>query len=98
MGNVVIEWKKRRDGNERGPKEYLKELIGEEKKWNVSKARFDQMPSDKKSELLDAFNDRTIMDHHTNGATWIAYNEDDESVLEATASKVKSVIASCPDV
>ena len=91
MGNVHVEYKQRRDGNEPGtkvenPKDFLQRLFGDQDSWNVSKALFDQMPADKKSEFLSAFDGEAVMDHHVTAASWIALNEDDDDALEAAAA------------
>ena len=103
MGNVHVEYKQRRDGNEPGtkvenPKDFLQRLFGDQDSWNVSKALFDQMPADKKSEFLSAFDGEAVMDHHVTAASWIALNEDDDDALEAAATKIKQVMAQCPNV
>ena len=101
MGNVQVQYKQRRDGNEAGtevtdPKDFFKMLLGDQQSWQATKALYEEMPADKQAAFKAAFGGAEVFSHQVTAAAWLTEIEDEEDDLQEAYQKVKTVMASCP--
>ena len=98
MGNVKVQYKQKRDGNEAGaeitdPKEFFKMMFEEEDQYAKTKAAFSQMPADKQAEFKAVFGETDVLESHADANNWILLVEADDDEFQEPYEKIKAIMS-----
>ena len=96
MGQVQVEYKRRRGANEAGtpvtkPKDWFTELIQDSENWTKIKNLYDNN-AEARSEIDRILEDSRVMENQTNAGMWLNEVEDDEGYLQDKMNEIKQVM------